>query len=189
MLKLPRPFSVLPWPLGFLLLTSSQAQEPVPPPTAAPAAYSLKVSEAKYRPLYGGVEFSFEFTNPTNEPVYLDCQGLPVSALSGKTLALSFGDKPDSASHPQRIGPRQTFAGYRRVDKVEPPRDPASPAGFSLLQVDMAVYPERSQGEGEPFLREQANRARSNAETVSGGGRKAVAPPPRTRTRIRRPAP
>jgi hypothetical protein len=159
----------------FLLFFMSIAAggEPDSLSPAASARPTLQVGQAKYRPGHNGVEFSFRFTNPGDEPLYLDCQGLPAPSLRGKTLVLSFGRNSDSTSRPQRIGARQTFEGYRRVDKVEAARAKGAMPGFTLLKAEMAVYPERKEGEGLPFITEREEMIASKAVTVAGKGRAA----------------
>ncbi|MDB5103747.1 MAG: hypothetical protein JWP91_1436 [Fibrobacteres bacterium] len=74
---------------------------------------------------------------------------------------------------PQRIGAHQTFQGQRRLDRVL--GDFHARPRFAKVQLRMAYYPERVEGEGTPFVVERERRASAAAVNVV---RKGKAPPP-----------
>jgi hypothetical protein len=161
--------------------------------TAESAAYRLEAGEAVYRLDRNVLEFAFTLINPTDSAVFLDCQGEPEASLAGKTLTLRFA-APDEAAldtaRPQRIGARQGFQGRRRIhglglDHLGQAKGskPADPAGATSLVLEMAVYPERTEGEGKAWVRERASLAASKAVPLRKSGKRQ--PPPKP-MRIRR---
>jgi hypothetical protein len=153
----------------------------------------LEAGGAVYRLDQNVLEFAFTVVNPSDTAVFLDCQGDPAATLEGGILALRFA-APDEAAldtaRPQRIGARQGFQGRRRIhglglDHLGQAKDakPADPAGAASLVLEMAVYPERSEGEGTAWVRERASRAASEAVPLRKSGKR---PPPPKPVKIRR---
>jgi hypothetical protein len=162
--------------------------------TAEAAVYRLEAGEAVYRLDQNVLEFAFTVVNPSDSAIFLDCQGEPEATLTGKTLTLRFA-APDEAAldtaRPQRIGARQGFQGRRRIhglglDHLGQAKEsrPADPAGASSLVLEMAVYPERIEGEGKAWVRERASMAVSKAAPLGRSGKRQ--PPPKP-LRIKRP--
>lgn len=161
--------------------------------TAGKAVPRLEAGEAVYRLDQNVLEFSFTLVNPADSAIFLDCQGDPEVSLEGRTLLLRFA-APDEAAldtaRPQRIGARQGFQGRRRIhglglDHLGQAKGsrPADPAGAASLALEMAVYPERNEGEGQPWVRERATRAVSEAVPLRKKGKR---PPPPKPVKIRR---
>lgn len=131
--------------------SASSADMPLP---------TLKLESALYKLDHGVLEFSFTLTNPGDSVIYLDCQVPPKFSLNGKNLIVtldrrSLDDKADmSAYPPQRIGAHQTYQGQRRFDHIlgEAQLRP----DFSTLRLETVYFPERSEGEGKPFVKERA---------------------------------
>lgn len=156
-------------------------------PSAAPI---LKVGKAEYRLDQNVLEFSFTVTNPGDTAIYLDCQGQPAASRQGKALLLAFASEEAGAdsARPQRIGARQGYQGHRRIYGLGPDATGAAhaadPAGATTLKVEMAAYPERSEGEGLPWVREQAVVVSAKPSPLS---RKGKRPPPPKPERIIKP--
>jgi hypothetical protein len=74
---------------------------------------------------------------------------------------------------PQRVGPHQAFQGQRKLDRVL--GDPHARPAFAQVQLHMAWYPERPEGEGAPYLVERKSAVAAPAKAVA---RKGKAPPP-----------
>ena len=74
---------------------------------------------------------------------------------------------------PQRVGPHQAFQGQRKLDRVLGHAH-ARPA-FAKVQLRMAWYPERAEGEGTNYLVERKAAVSAPAKNVL---RKGKAPPP-----------
>jgi hypothetical protein len=172
----------------FVILAAATLTIASPPPSSS--SPSLKAEAAVYKMEYGVLDFSFTFTNPTDSVLFLDCQVPPKFKLAGKTLSLTLDRKPaatpdSSASQgfeafpPQRVGAHQTFQGQRRFDRIPGATD-ARP-DFSALELRMAVYPERGEGEGDPFVVEKETILIAKPAAVTRRGKKA---PPPTKTRI-----
>ena len=159
---------------------------------SAKGAPVLKVGQAVYRADQNVLEFAFTVDNPTDSVVYVDCQGQPQASLRGKDLSLRFAAR-DSAEadsiRPQRVGARQTYRGHRRIHGLGPdaaggPAHPADPAAAARLQVEMAAYPERQEGEGEAWLRDRALRLSAPPVPLA---RKGKRPPPPKPVRVVKP--
>lgn len=165
-----------------------------PKATAEAAVVRLETGEAVYRLDQNVLEFAFTLVNPSDSAIFLDCQGDPEASLAGNTLTLRFA-APDEAAldtaRPQRIGARQGFQGRRRIhglglDHLGQAKGakPADPAGAASLVLEMAVYPERMEGEGKAWVRKRASMAVSKAAPLRRSGKRKPAPKP---VRIRRP--
>ncbi|GEM_PF-5337939 len=180
-----------------LAATSSKA-------SASQSLPTLKLASALYKVGPGILEFSFTFVNPTDSVLYLDCQVPPKFALRGKTLLLTLDRAPaampskpgaakDSAKAdgqngspavdlaafpPQRIAAHQTFQGQRRFDHILGEAE-VRPA-FSTLRLEMVYYPERSEGEGEPFVQERGTAVNAPPMPVPRRG-KPPSPPAKIR--------
>lgn len=141
----------------------------------------LKIEKAVYRLDPGALEFSFEFVNSGDSAVYVDCQGRPKASARGATLALAFGGNTEDTSVPARVGPRQTFRAARKLYGKAPGRENPSidldPAAFAHLKVEMAVYPERAEGEGEAYLRERATMLAAPTVSLVKQGKRQPPPP------------
>ena len=74
---------------------------------------------------------------------------------------------------PQRVGPHQAFQGQRKLDRVL--GDAHARPAFAKVQLRMAWYPERAEGEGSQYLIERKSTASAPARSVL---RKGKAPPP-----------
>ncbi|GEM_PF-2969385 len=85
---------------------------------------------------------------------------------------------------PQRVAAHQTFQGQRKLDRVLGDSE-ARPA-FSRVQLVMAYYPERAEGEGVPYLIEREQRVSAPARPSVRKGK--APPPPKTPRAPRAPA-
>jgi hypothetical protein len=146
------------------------------------ASPTLRADTAIYHLDNGVLQYAFTFVNPSDTVLYLDCQVPPKSTLSGGTLVLTFDraarGSADSAGGrhggtaggpleggavdpkdfpPQRIGPRQTFQGQRKLDRVL--GDYHDRPKFSNVQLRMAYYPENDIGEESRFSADEERRA------------------------------
>lgn len=74
---------------------------------------------------------------------------------------------------PQRVGPHQAFQGQRKLDRVL--GDPHARPAFAKVQLRMAWYPERAEGEGVHYLVDRKSAVSAPARNVA---RKGKAPPP-----------
>ena len=74
---------------------------------------------------------------------------------------------------PQRVGPHQAFQGQRKLDRVL--GDAHARPAFAKVQLRMAWYPERAEGEGAHYLVERKAAASAPPKSVM---RKGKAPPP-----------
>ena len=74
---------------------------------------------------------------------------------------------------PQRVGPHQAFQGQRKLDRVL--GDAHARPAFAKVQLRMAWYPERAEGEGSHYLIERKSTVSAPAKNVQ---RKGKAPPP-----------
>jgi hypothetical protein len=74
---------------------------------------------------------------------------------------------------PQRVGPHQAFQGQRKLDRVL--GDPHARPVFAKVQLRMAWYPERAEGEGAHYLVDRKATVSAPARNVA---RKGKAPPP-----------
>jgi hypothetical protein len=154
----------------------------------SPGSPALKIEKALNQLDPGELYLSFEFNNPTDSVLYLDCQGTPVSARKGSTLGLSFKGAPDSSGPeaPARVGPRQVFRAERRLHGAVPgkanPAIPLDPARFAQLAVEMAFYPERAEGEGVPWVSAGAVTVKAPKIAIKKTGKRPP-PPPVTRKR------
>lgn len=83
---------------------------------------------------------------------------------------------------PQRVGPHQAFQGQRKLDRLL--GDPHARPAFAKVQLRMAWYPERAEGEGAHYLVERKSLASAPAGKVI---RKGKAPPPPKIKRFRVP--
>jgi hypothetical protein len=161
----------------------------------APAP-ALKIEKAVYQLDPGVVQVAFEFDNPTDSVLYLDCQGRPRAAGKGGALSLSFGNVADTlaeaAEAPARVGPRQVFKAARKLYAKTPGREsPAielDPTGFAKLRLEIAYYPERGEGEGSPWLKERAAFVVSKPVVMEKRGKRPP-PLPVTKTRTYTPPP
>jgi hypothetical protein len=150
----------------------------------------LKAEKAVFDRETGVLQFAFTFTNATDSAVYLDCQGPPRAAAKGGVLSLSFSNTQDTseggAEPPERVGPRQVFTAARKLYSKIPGREnpgiPLDPSSCSRLKIEMALYPERAEGEGAPYLREKGVLLAAPALALA---RKGKAPPPRPVRRTR----
>ena len=164
------------------------------------ASPTLRADTAIYHLDKGVLQYAFVFVNPSDTVLYLDCQVPPKSTLSGNTLVLTFDrtsalDGPDSAGAkprataggpveggvvdpkdfpPQRIGPRQTFQGQRKLDRVL--GDYHDRPQFAKVQLRMTYYPESGIGKEGRFSADNERRATAKPITVAQRG-KAPAPP------------
>ena len=95
----------------------------------------------------------------------------PAGVLAGGPLdggAVNTDDFP-----PQRVGPHQAFQGQRKLDRVL--GDPHARPAFAKVQLRMAWYPERAEGEGVQYLVDRKSAVSAPAGRVA---RKGKAPPP-----------
>ncbi len=95
----------------------------------------------------------------------------PAGVLAGGPLdggAVNPDDFP-----PQRVGPHQAFQGQRKLDRVL--GDPHARPAFAKVQLRMAWYPERAEGEGVHYLVDRKSAVSAPAGKVA---RKGKAPPP-----------
>lgn len=74
---------------------------------------------------------------------------------------------------PQRVGPHQAFQGQRKLDRVL--GDAHARPAFAKVQLRMAWYPERAEGEGSNYLVGRKAAVSAPARKVM---RKGKAPPP-----------
>jgi hypothetical protein len=95
----------------------------------------------------------------------------PLGVLAGGPVDGSAVNPDDFP--PQRVGARQTFQGQRRLDRVL--GDWSARPVFAKVQLRMAVLPERTEGDGAPFVAERGVRV---AAGVKGVVRKGKAPAP-----------
>lgn len=183
--------------LGLLLLSyaapaCAAAASGSPGSPGAPGGPALAVAQAVYRADRNVLEFAFTVRNPTDSVVYVDCQGQPQASLRGKDLSLRFAARDSSeadTARPQRVGARQTYRGHRRIFGLGPdatggPGHPADPAAAARIRVEMAVYPERLEGEGEAWVRDRALFLAAPAAPLARKGRR---PPPPKPVRVVRP--
>lgn len=158
---------------------------------AQAARASLAGDTAVYHLDQGVLQYIFTFANPTDSVLYLDCQVPPRAALLGDTLALTFARNPLEPGEtvaggpvdggpanprdfpPQRVAGGQTFQGSRKLDRVLGDAD--SRPRFSILLLLMDHYPERAEGEGDPFLAERPMRVSAALKVT----RKGKVPPPK----------
>lgn len=185
--------AVLPMLVLPLLQAAASAQAPEPASIQPPI---LKISKAEYRLDQNVLEFSFTVNNHGDSVIYLDCQGQPAAARKGKTLLLSFAAADEAAAdsaRPQRIGARQGYQGHRRIYGLGPDAlgsalsktgGEADPAGATLLKAEMAAYPERSEGEGLPWVRERAVMVSAKPVPLAKRGKR---PPPQKPVKIIKP--
>lgn len=172
-----------------LLLSASIAATAA---SAAPAA-TLKLDKALLSRESGIVQIAFTFRNLSDSVVYLDCQGTPRASGKGGALTLSFGGADSGAGYPpERVGPGQTFTAtrklYAKIPGRENPGIALDPSPYARLRAEMAYYPERSEGEGEAFVRERAQTVSASAPLEKKGKPPAAVKPTRTRTYIPPPA-
>jgi hypothetical protein len=157
-------------------------------PAAQPGVASpvLTVTQAVYRADQNVLEFAFQVDNPTDSVIYVDCQGQPEATRRGPSLLLAFA-APDAAAadslRPQRVGARQGFQGHRRIfglgpDHLGQPARPSDPLKAAKLTVEMAVYPERLEGEGPTWVLERGARAGATPVTLGKKGTRPKAPEP-----------
>lgn len=191
------------WPMKSLALIPCLcawiAAQDLPPPgpgTAAASAPTLKIDTAIYDAGPGVLQFAFTFANPSDSLLFLDCQLPPRAALDGRTLILRFdrsapagppeataggpasGGSIDPADFPpQRIAGGRTFQGRRRLDRILGGTE--SRPVFDKLRLEMAYYPERTEGEGEGFATERMGTAVAGAAKVAQRGKR---PPPGKRS-------
>lgn len=183
--------------LSLVLILSARLSIALPAAAAAAGGGSgplpiLKIHKAEYRLDLNLLEFAFTVTNPTDQVLYLDVQGQPASARQGKTLVLSFAAADAAAAdtvRPQRVGARQGYQGHRRIHGLGPDTTgsgphPADPAGAASLKVNMAVYPERSEGEGPAWMLEQAFEVSAKPAPLAKRGRR---PPPQKPVKVIKP--
>lgn len=145
----------------------------------------LKVTDAVYRLDQNVLEFSFLFLNSPAGAVYVDCEGQPASALAGKALALRFA-APDSlaadTARPQRVGAGQGYRGSRRIFGLGPDAlgvaHPADPAKAASLMLQMAVYPERLDGEGSAWVLESGRQVAAKPVPLKRKGKRSPPPKP-----------
>lgn len=143
------------------LLSPRRAGAQEPPEIRPP---EIKVTRAVYRADLNVLEFAFTVANLSDSAIYVDCQGQPAAAKAGKSLKLRFAASDAAAAdtaRPQRVGARQGYQGHRRIFGLGPdatggPAHPADPLAAARLAVEMAVYPERSEGEGPAWVLERA---------------------------------
>lgn len=152
----------------------------------------IEVTEAVYRLDHNVLEFAFTVTNPSDQVIYVDCQGQPAPALAGKSLSLVFAAADSLAAdtaRPQRVGARQGYRGNRRIFGLGPDTHggthPADPAKAASLKVRMAVYPERLAGEGSAWALENRVEVAAEPAKLRKGGKR---PPPRKPVKVIRPA-
>lgn len=167
--------------------------------TVAAPQPTLRIDKAAYDLGSGVLQIAFTFVNAGDSVAYLDCQMPPRASLAGGTLTLVFDRKaagsegawaggpaptdsapaaavdPD-AYPPQRIAERQTFQGQRRFDRVL--GDASARPKFTSLRLVMAVYPERAEGEGTPYLVERGIRVAAPPHAVARQGKPPVPPKP-----------
>jgi hypothetical protein len=146
----------------------------------------LKITQAAYRADQNVLEFAFTVDNPTDSVIYVDCQGQPEASRRGPSLLFAFAAN-DAAeadtSRPQRVGARQGFQGHRRIFGLGPshlgqPARPTDPLKAARLTVEMAVYPERLEGEGPAWVLERGSRAAAQSVALSKKGKRPAAPKP-----------
>lgn len=171
------------------LLVPRRAGAAEPPSMRAP---EIKVTSAVYRPDQNVLEFAFTVANRSDSVIYVDCQGQPAASRTGKDLKLRFA-APDAAAadtaRPQRVGARQGYQGHRRLFGLGPdatggPAHPADPLGAARLAVEMAVYPERSEGEGPAWVLERGMPAAARPFPLAKKGKR---PPPQKPVKVVRP--
>ncbi len=152
----------------------------------------LKVTKAEYRLHQNVMEFSFTLTNHSDSVIFLDCQGQPTASRQGKTLTLAFaaGDAAGAdTARPQRVGARQGYQGHRRIYGLGPDTTGAAavasdPSAATLLKAEMAVYPERMEGEGPAWVLERAVQVSAKPAPLAKRGKRPKAAKP---TRIIKP--
>lgn len=170
------------------------AQEGSMPSAGFPAKSqpTLRIDTAAYDVAPGVLQFAFTFANPTDSVLFLDCQIPPRAVLEGRTLILLFDrgtdqDAPetraggpasggafDAADYPpQRIAGGQTFQGRRKLDRLMGETD--SRPVFDKLRLEMAYYPERTEGEGDRFVAEKMGKAVTGAAKVAKRGKRPPA--------------
>lgn len=165
--------------LGLSLLTASAESASTP-------GVVLKITQAVYRANQNVLEFSFTVDNPSDSVVFVDCQGQGEATRRGPSLLLSFAanDAADADSaRPQRIGARQGYQGHRRIfglgpDHLGNPARPSDPIRAAKLTVEMAVYPERLEGEGPAWVLERGTRVSAKPASLAKQGKRPAAPKP-----------
>jgi hypothetical protein len=145
----------------------------------------LQVKEAVYRPDQNVLEFAFTVANPSDSVIYVDCEGQPAATLAGKTLSLRFAAADSLAAdtaRPQRVGARQGYQGSRRIFGLGPDAlgspHPADPLKAASLRVQMAVYPERLDGEGTAWMRERGTPVAAKPVPLRKAGKRPPAQKP-----------
>jgi hypothetical protein len=130
--------------------------------------------------------FAFTVDNPSDSVFYVDCEGQPTGTRKGSELVLRFA-APDAAAadtaRPQRVGARQGYQGQRRIHGLGQahtgaPAKATDPLKAARLAVDMAVYPERLEGEGPAWVLERASHVAAGPAALSRKGKRPAPPKP-----------
>lgn len=168
--------------LVFTALAAASASGAEAPAARPPV---IKVTQAVYRLDQNVLEFAFTVQNPSDGVVYVDCEGQPASALAGKALALRFAAADSLAAdtaRPQRVGARQGYQGSRRIFGLGPDAlgtaHPADPAKAASLMVQMAVYPERVEGEGSAWMLDRGMQVAAKPVPLRRLGKRPPPPKP-----------
>jgi hypothetical protein len=162
-----------------LVAAGAVSAAPLSPPPV------IRVKEAVYRLDQNVIEFSFTVTNPSDSVIYVDCEGQPAATLAGKALSLRFAAADSLAAdtaRPQRVGARQGYQGSRRLFGLGPDAlgsaHPTDPLKAASLRVQMAVYPERLDGEGTAWMLERAMPVAAKPVPLRKAGKRPPAPKP-----------
>lgn len=183
-LRLPSALAALALLVALAAAPARADRAPSRPAPTSPAGEApvLKVEQAVYRLDQNVLEMAFTFHNPTDSVLFLDCEVQPTPTRMGSILRLDFTRagllNPDSA-RPQRIGARQGYRGHRRVWGLGPDTSgaslPGDPAGATTVAVEMAAYPERSEGEGTPWVLEKGFKAAAEPVPLKKTGKRPKA--------------
>ena len=108
----------------------------------------------------------------------------PLGVLAGGPVDGS-AVNPEDFPH-QRVAAHQTFQGQRRLDRVL--GDWSARPVFAKVQLRMAVLPERTEGEGAPYVAERGVRVEAAPRNVARKGKAPAQVKPK-RVRVRNESP